>query len=358
MQDAFGRQVAIQQENHLGHLDIIGHPRGQPQHLARLRQPRRVGGPDPEVRWNGVAPGRPAVGFPTPRSPRGVRRRETSPQQATFHSAAMPGCVPPTGSATFPCCSAGTRPTHPAAVTPETTILPKLWTVPDAIRNRLGREAGPQRAMLEEGHLLLILHQTPEPDEHGRKAALFWRQPSGEWRSNLGGLALNALQALLQSFDERLLRLESMENRANSAAEYHAVLEQLAPMLRAARGLHRALQQARDLMKSEHSLINFRDQAAAAERNAELLLQDAQFGLNFTVAKQAESQANAAKQMAVTAHRLNLLAAVFLPLTALASVFGMEIHSQFGDSPVNFWLICACGMLLGAALAGLLMRRA
>ena len=50
-------------------------------------------------------------------------------------------------------------------------------------------------------------------------------------------------------------------------------------------------------------------------------------------------------------------AAVFLPLTALASVFGMEIHSQFLDTPVNFWLICAFGVLLGTVLGGLLVRR-
>ncbi|MEN9678301.1 MAG: hypothetical protein RIS76_4197 [Verrucomicrobiota bacterium] len=47
-------------------------------------------------------------------------------------------------------------------MTAEASVLPKLWTtIPEAIRNRLGREAGPQRAMLEEDHLLLILHQIP-----------------------------------------------------------------------------------------------------------------------------------------------------------------------------------------------------
>ena len=240
---------------------------------------------------------------------------------------------------------------------PESTVLPKLWTLPEAIRNRLGRDAGPQRAMFEEDHLLLILHQIPEPDEHTRKAALFWRSPAGEWRSNLGGAGLNPLLERLKAYDERLTQLETAENRAATAAEYHSVLEQLAPVVRSSRGLHRALQQARDLVKTEHALINFRDQAAAAERNAELLMQDAQFGLNFTVAKQAEAQAATAKQMAVTAHRLNLLAAVFLPVTALASVFGMEIHSSLRDTPVNFWLICSLGMLIGVLLGGLLARK-
>ena len=236
------------------------------------------------------------------------------------------------------------------------SVLPKLWNIPDAIRNRLGREAGPQRAMLEEGHLLIILHQPPEPDEHTRKAALFWRQPSGEWRSNLPGAAPASLQDLLQSYEQQLTALEGLENNAKSATDYHSVLEKIAPILRSSRGLHRALQQARELLKSETLLINFRDQAAGVERTAELLLQDAQFGLNFTVAKQAEAQSALAQQMAVTAHRLNLLAALFLPLTALASIFGMEIHSQVKDTPTNFWLICLLGVLIGLLVGGFLMQ--
>ena len=74
------------------------------------------------------------------------------------------------------------------------------------------------------------------------------------------------------------------------------------------------------------------------------------------MAKQAESQAATAKQMAVTAHRLNILAAVFLP-TALSSVFGMEIHSPLRDTTLNFWLICALGTLTGVLLGGLLARK-
>ncbi len=240
---------------------------------------------------------------------------------------------------------------------PEASVLPKLWNVPDSLRVRIGRDAGPQRAMLEEGHLLIILHQIPEPDQHTREAALFWRQPSGEWRSSLGGAGMAGLQELLKTYDERLVELEEKENKAHTASEYHSVLERLAPVLRSSRGLHRALQQARELMKSETVLVNCRDQAAAIERNAELLLQDAQFGLNFTVARQAEAQAATSQQMATTAHRLNILAAVFFPLTALASVFGMEIHSPFSDTPANFLAICLVGLVVGAVLGGFLMRR-
>lgn len=235
-------------------------------------------------------------------------------------------------------------------------ILPKLWTLPDSIRNRIGREAGPQRAMLEEGHLLVILHLVPAPDEHTRKAALFWRQPNGEWKSNLEGGGIAALGGMLKSYEMKLASLEDAENAASTAAEYHRVLETLSPVLRTSRGLHRTLQQAREMMKSERDLINFRDQSAAIERNAELLLQDAQFGLNFTVAKQAEVQAANAQKMASTAHRLNMLAALFLPLTTLAGVFGMNVDSGIKNQPENFFLILALGILMGGGLSLLISR--
>lgn len=237
-------------------------------------------------------------------------------------------------------------------------LLPKTWKVPDSIRLRLGREPGPQRAMVEEGHLLIILHDIPNPDEHKRRAALFWRNAEGIWLTNLEGNGLTGLNAHLARFDKRLEDLEADENRASTASEYHVVLEHLAPVLRTARGQHRALQQARELLKSERELINLRDQAAGIERTAELLLQDAEFGLNFTVARQAEAQAATARQMAATAHRLNLLAALFLPLTALASVFGMELDSGIEKSKEVFWLVCGVGVVMGLVLMAMLRKRA
>ncbi len=211
--------------------------------------------------------------------------------------------------------------------------------------------------MMEEGHLLVILHLPPGPDDHERRPALFWREPSGAWHSTAEGKGVNGLSSLLGQYEILLLELEAMEMKAATATEYHAILERIAPVLRSSRGVHRALQQARELLKTDRDLINFRDAAAAIERSAELLLQDAQFGLNFTVARQAETQAAAAQQMAATGHRLNILAAIFLPLTALASLFGMEIHSGFSDTPGNFVLICLVGVLLGVLLSMMLTRK-
>jgi len=236
---------------------------------------------------------------------------------------------------------------------PETTVLPKMWAVPDSIRNRLGKDAGPQRSMLEDGHLLIILHPLPGTEAQA-KALLFWRAADGTFRTNLPGSAMSALADLLAAYESRLADLDTAEQAAQTASQYHGVLESLAPMLRLSRGLHHALQQARDMMKSERELINARDRAASIERAAEVLFQDAQFGLSFTAAKQAEEQAESAQKMAATAHRLNVLAGFFLPLTALSGVFGMEIHSGLRDTPNVFFAICAaslaCGIFLSLSL--------
>lgn len=241
---------------------------------------------------------------------------------------------------------------------PLASPLPKSWEIPDPIRNRLGREAGPQRAMFEEGHLLVIVHRIPGPDERARVPVFFQRSPQGAWRgSDSKALGPTALQEFLNAYEARINQLEDEETRASTATEYHKLLEAAAPVLRAARGLHRAFQQAREMVKEDRDLINFRDKAAGIERSAELLLQDAQFGLNYTAARQSEAQAESAAQMAASAHRLNILAALFLPLTALASVFGMEIPSGMARHPETFWIVIAAGLVLGLIVATLVARR-
>ncbi len=264
-----------------------------------------------------------------------------------FHSA-RPGLLMDRGTDSV-------RAMTPAPI-PGPSPLPPGWQIPGTIRARLGREAGPQRAMIAEGHLLLVLHEVPEADEGSRRPAFFWRNPAGEWKVSRSVLPAGTLADFLKTFEDRLLRLESAETSAATAKEYHAILEQAAPVLRASRGLHRSLQQAREAVKEERELINSRDRAAAIERSAELLVQDAQFGLSYIAARQSEAQAESAARMASAAHRLNILAALFLPLTAVASVLGMDIHSGLSDTQQNFWLVVAASTGIGLVFA-LMVRR-
>ncbi len=244
--------------------------------------------------------------------------------------------------------------TSPPPVSP----LPKNWDIPESIRNRLGREAGPQRAMLEDRHVLVIVHRMPGPDERERVPIFFHRTPEGAWRgSESKAQGPTAVHEFLTGYESRIHELEDAEAKASTATEYHNLLEAAAPVLRASRGLHRAFQQAREMVKEDRDLINFRDKAAGIERSAELLMQDAQFGLNYTAARQSEAQSASAAQMAASAHRLNLLAALFLPLTALCSVFGMDIHSGLENRADYFWMIVGAGVLLGLVVSLMVARR-
>jgi hypothetical protein len=67
------------------------------------------------------------------------------------------------------------------------------------------------------------------------------------------------------------------------------------------------------------------------------------------IARQAEEQARSSQQLVVAGHRLNLLIAIFLPLTALGSAFGMNLrHGLEGiNSPLLFWVILIGGFFLG-----------
>lgn len=241
---------------------------------------------------------------------------------------------------------------------PEVYPVPKAWDIPESIRHRLGLEAGPQRSICEDGHLLVILHHIPRPDQTDRVPAFFWRNAVGEWRSTEGkGMGPVALQTFMDAWETKLQALEVAEQKATTATEYHALLEEAGPILRTTRGLHRALQQARELVKDDRDLINFRDASAGLERTAELLLQDAQFGLNFIAARQSEHQAAMAQQMNSTAHRLNIIAALFLPVTAIASILSMDISSGLANTRPNFWLVLAAGCFLGGSLAMWVSRR-
>lgn len=86
----------------------------------------------------------------------------------------------------------------------------------------------------------------------------------------------------------------------------------------------------------------------------ELLLTDAKHALDYTMAQQAEEQSRADRELAANAERLNRLAALFLPLTLLASLFGMNLPSGLETtSPVAFWVVLGAGLGVGVLLGRL-----
>ncbi|MCP4787797.1 MAG: hypothetical protein GY903_29150 [Fuerstiella sp.] len=141
---------------------------------------------------------------------------------------------------------------------------------------------------------------------------------------------------------------------AHTALERFSVLEQTCPLNRAIRNPADTLQRARDAVddvdaKSEIQL--FADHAGDAARTCELLQADARNSLDCHVARQGEIQAVHSRGTERAGHRLNVMAAIFLPLTAVSSGFGMNLQSGLENAPPwMFWLILA-----GSFTAGLMV---
>lgn len=229
------------------------------------------------------------------------------------------------------------------------SVLPAVWNVPEQIRARLGEQAGRQRAMSAEGHLVIVLHAPPGPNDDHRVGRYFWRNPEGQWSSDVLGGGPNALNRHLQEYAERLDELEQQDLDASSAREYFAVLAQLTPVQRSSRNMHQALQQAREMCPEDRLLINCRDQAYEVERRAELLQADVKSTLDLAIAIRAEEQADAGRRMSQAAHRLNILAAFFFPIATLSAVFGVNLTHGFEQefAPYAFFAVLGVGLLLG-----------
>jgi hypothetical protein len=227
-------------------------------------------------------------------------------------------------------------------------ILPSSWSVPESIRARVGTTTyGRQRAIVEEGHIVLVLHKPPTADEKTRSGELFWRTPTGEWHWNHGAGA-HAVKRHVQAYAELQEKLAEQADDAADLRTLFDLLDKLAPLTRAARNQHAALQAAREAVKSDALLIELRDRAYEVERGLELLLEDVRNNIAYRTAREAEEQARVSQAALRASHRLNLLAALFFPLTAIASVFGMNLaHGLDANSPAVFWAIFVGGVALG-----------
>jgi Mg2+ and Co2+ transporter CorA len=213
--------------------------------------------------------------------------------------------------------------------------------------------------MQAEGHLVLVLHAPPGPDDLERQARIFWRDPSGSWSCNADGSVSNLLKKHVGSFTELAEKLEIDLQNASSAHDYFRLLQVTAPLQRASRNMHAALQQAREMVPGDHQLIVARDAAGDAEREFELLYSDAKNGLEYTTARRTEEQSQQSHQMAVSAYRLNRLVAFFFPITALCAIFGMKFASGLEGlpAPLVFWGILGTGLMSGLAIVAMIERK-
>ncbi len=241
---------------------------------------------------------------------------------------------------------------------PHRSILPAVWDVPETIRDRLGARPGRQRAMVHDGHVLLVLHRPPKADEEERAGRFFWRKPDGTWLSTESGGGLASLEAHLQEYVDLVEQCDEKEERATTAHDYFDVIQSVTPLHRAARNMYQALQDARKAVPTDRNLIDLRDAAYDVERNAELLNADTRSGLEYALARRAEDQAAAAHRMSVASHRLNVLAAFFFPIATLSAVFGVNMQHGWENAPPPgpFLTMLAAGLACGFVLKRFIAR--
>jgi hypothetical protein len=235
--------------------------------------------------------------------------------------------------------------------------VPSGWELPPEIVERLGKRVGRQRAMEEVDNLLVILHAPPLPGQDQREARVFWRPPDGSWKASKGK-GVKGLIEHVAEYQAAIDLLEAEEDKATTAEDYFDVLERATPLARSCRNMHAALQQARDLVPEDPELVSARDDAYAAERNAELLVADIRNGFDLYVAKKTEEMTKSGHAMAVAGHRLNTLAAMFLPTATLAAVLGMNIQHGLENvaPPGPFLAAVVVGAVIGFVVKAWLDR--
>lgn len=237
-------------------------------------------------------------------------------------------------------------------------VIPDAWQVPNRIRQRVGAQAGRQRAIVEDGHLLLVTHELPKDDEITRPAKLFWRAPDGTWRASGAGQSpgLPVLKRHLESIQQAIAQLDDRVDAGKTAQDFFTVLNAATPLQRTTRNLHKALQDAREGV-DDRDIITLRDSAGDLERAAELLVGDARNALEFTVAKNGEAQAANGQKAVEAQHKLNLLAALFFPVTAIGSILGMNLRTGMEHAPpIVFWAVLLMAFASGFAIRGSLNK--
>jgi Mg2+ and Co2+ transporter CorA len=233
------------------------------------------------------------------------------------------------------------------------------WTLPQKITARLGQSSyGRQRAIFEDETCLLILHTPPERKNHKRETLVFLRQPGGQWKCNGRDDGIMRLQKLLLTYEDQCDKFLDEFQKAETSDLLFELLTRLNSAKRTANDMFTALQAARDLIKVDPDLIECRDRAYEISRNYELIYHDAKTALDFRIAKNSQDDAEAAKLVLKAQHKLNVLAAIFFPLMALTSIFGMNLPNGLEKLGIPiFWVIFICGLVIGTYFKGWVIEK-
>ena len=237
---------------------------------------------------------------------------------------------------------------------------PRIWQIPICLRRRLSNRVGRQRAIAAKDHLVMVLHRVPDRRQPRQPGVYFWRSPEGVWSHSEQGAGFAALSQLVQDYEDKVVELESVHEHGKDATDWFEVLDAIGAIVRPARNLHEALSHAHELSSSPDHRAELQvlcDQTSEIEHAAEQLQTDVQNSIQYMMARQSERQADFVREQSRAAHRLNILAAIFLPTATLSSIFGMNLQSGLEEwSPFLFWLVMSAGLALGVMIGIVVMR--
>ncbi len=236
--------------------------------------------------------------------------------------------------------------------------IPKEWKIPAALQLRLSANTtGRQRAMVAEGHLLLVLHEVPRHGQRERRGVYFWRAPDGAWCSSAECQGIPTLAEHVNDFSRAADELEVKYQEAVLAKDYFVLLQELAPILRTVSNMYSTLQSARESVPEVPALISVRDTAGDVVRSLELLHSDTKNALDYDIAKSSEEQAMLGEEAVRSGVRLNILAAIFLPLSTVTGMLGVNLALGLESAPIWVsWCLFGLGLVIGLIVRGWVMR--
>lgn len=233
------------------------------------------------------------------------------------------------------------------------------WQLPPEIESRLSDESyGPQRAIQEADHLLLVLHRPPNEDDLRREHILFLLTPEQKLFCDGKQEGIPKLDQLLADYRARWEELENRYKLDSGPDELFDLIEAVTPLKRSSANMANAMQKARELSKDYRYFIGIRDAAMDIARAFEILLADLRAALDFRIAKKAEQQYIRSEEIAAAQHKLNVLAAFTFPVMAFATLLGMNLRHGFEkQSPYIFWGVLLCGVLIGVFVKSWILRK-
>jgi len=237
----------------------------------------------------------------------------------------------------------------------EQLSLPEHFNLEPRLREQLSGRPGHQRCVEGEGELLLVVHEVPEPGIPERRAHYFWKRTDNSWAQSKGQ-GLSELEELLDRYTSTIDKHEEMLDESDTTAQLFPILRHSGPLSRSIRNMVGALEQVLAIDGDDRAVIALRDRARELERAADLLHNEGRMALDFLLAEQAEAQARSTERLNRIAYRLNLLAGFFLPLVALAGLFGMNVDLPDFIRPM-FWVILFGGLAFGLGLVYLVARK-